>query len=212
MFADLAWGLIDKSWRYRTLASIGIFPARGERVMKKLADFLIVMAFMVVLPPVFGSRFLGTPPAVFADDIVVQPDLHDIRYDPEKGEDRLVPANYKRMYDPGKQSDVLMPDYYVRKFDPERRHDRLVPNGYVAKYDPEKGYEKLVPDYYVRRYDPEQDRDRLVPRDYKKIYDPEKGHEVLVSGGYTTIRDEFGNEIGRIRTSEILKLIKQRER
>jgi hypothetical protein len=61
-------------------------------------------------------------------------------------------------------------------------------------------------------YDPERSRERLVPNDYKRMYDPQRGHDVLVSGPYITIRDELGDEIGRIKTSDLWRLLEQKER
>ena len=38
-----------------------------------------------------------------------------------------------------------------------------------------------------------------MPDHYKKVYDPEKGKQILIGGDYETIRDEFGNEIERVK-------------
>jgi len=186
-----------------------VFVSRkGVKVMKNGFRPLIVMTFRLILLGAAALGLSGKPAMVFGNDVIVRDECKR-KYDPEKGHHRLVPGNYKRIYDPEKQLEVLMPDYYACRHDPERGIYRLVPDSYVRKYDPEKDQDRLVPDYYERRYDPERGHDRLVPRDYKKVYDPEKGRYILTSGGYTTVRDEIGNEIGRIRTSDIRKLIRR---
>jgi hypothetical protein len=84
-----------------------------ETAMKGPFRLQIMIAFIVTLSFLVGQ----TPSQVFAGEIVVQGDLQK-KYDPQEGQDRLVPANYQKMYDPEKQCDVLIPGYYAPKYDP----------------------------------------------------------------------------------------------
>jgi hypothetical protein len=45
----------------------------------------------------------------------------------------------------------------------------------------------------------------LSSKDHKRVYERQKGQETFMSGPYTTIKDEFGSEIKRVKNSELLK-------
>jgi hypothetical protein len=74
---------------------------------------------------------------------------------------------------------------------------------YLKKHDPESGQEKLVPVYYEKKYDPELGQFRLEPNDNKWVFVPLKGHDVLIGGTYTSIRDELGNEVARLKNTDL---------